>query len=193
MSTISIDWSKAPEGATHWGPDTEEWSRSWRIVQGEQMAVMLDDGEDTEWTWYPITDEHRENLFPTLVARPAAWSGEGLPPPGIEFESLWSSIQGTYAKAFAIGLNRDGGLVYQLLETPSGERVGDMEAEYRNEAVQGYPVFRPLRTPEQIAAEAREASVKQMMKDVCCVAARDIFEDLYDAGYRKVDPAGAQP
>ena len=187
MSTISIDWSKAPEGATRYHPETSKIIEHWLKMVG-----------DEEWIWTSAGKQWMPHIDPVdggeYYERPAPkWSGEGLPPAGVEFESLWSSSEGTYAKAFAIGLNRDGGLVYQLLETPSGERVGDIEAEYRNEAVQGQPVFRPLRSPEQIAAEAREASVKQMMKDVCCVAARDIFEDLYDAGYRKVDPAGAQP
>ena len=47
--------------------------------------------------------------------------------------------------------------------------------------------FRPLRTPEQIAAEEREAAIADMTRVISSkVADRRAAESLYELGYRKV-------
>lgn len=49
--------------------------------------------------------------------------------------------------------------------------------------------FRPVRTPEQIAAEERETAIAEIFR-VCGVRAgdggREVAQRIYDAGYRKV-------
>lgn len=179
-----IDWSKAPEGATHWGPDTEEWSRAWRIIQGEQMAVMLDDGVDTEWAWYPITDDHREDLFPTLVARPTAWNGEGLPPAGTVCEynlgGEWVEVE-VFAHRPS-DANRGTDAIFDM--KPSARWMYSCRPER----------FRPLRTPEQIAAEEQEKAIAEML--AACPypgspVSRADCEHLYKAGYRKTEGGAA--
>lgn len=45
--------------------------------------------------------------------------------------------------------------------------------------------FTPYRTPEQIAAEEREAIIGEMMDSCSELPSRQLCTDLYDAGYRK--------
>ena len=52
--------------------------------------------------------------------------------------------------------------------------------------------FRPIRTPEQIAADEREAAIKEMLEDAGrpdTAKTRDQAQLLYDAGWRKVERA----
>lgn len=49
--------------------------------------------------------------------------------------------------------------------------------------------FKPIRTPEQIAAEEREKAIEEMRAALPDWAApENICPMLYDAGYRKVTP-----
>lgn len=53
-----------------------------------------------------------------------------------------------------------------------------------------HPEFRPIRTPEQIAAEERDKAVQAAMDDTYTLGISDqskriLIERLYDAGYRK--------
>lgn len=65
-----IDWSKAPEGATHYAPKCGSWHASWYLVDEDTLCTMLDDGCDDEWDTRDIDAEDREELLPRLVARP---------------------------------------------------------------------------------------------------------------------------
>jgi hypothetical protein len=48
-------------------------------------------------------------------------------------------------------------------------------------------VFRPIRTPEQIATEERENAINAMIDIVMTDNIRSNCADLYDAGYRKFE------
>lgn len=107
-----------------------------------------------------------------LHERPATlqWNGEGLPPVGAECEDdagnqvviVAHHVNGVHA-IFAESL--DAGLLYY---GAAGE-------------------FRPIRTPEQLAAEARESAVAEMLGLFGGTNSRDryLMQALYDAGYRK--------
>lgn len=75
-----IDWSKAPEGATHYAAARYPWKASWYIVSEPYISTMLDDGEDDEWDMRRIDDEDRAGLLPRLVARhaPTAEDAEAI-------------------------------------------------------------------------------------------------------------------
>ena len=76
-----IDWSKAPEGATHWGPgvyvnwykksDKDEW-----MFFDSGSVAWEEDCNGTRW------------CEANLIARPVQWRGpqDGLPPVGMEVE-----------------------------------------------------------------------------------------------------------
>ena len=49
-------------------------------------------------------------------------------------------------------------------------------------------LFRPIKTPEQIAAEGRELALKEMRETVMGSSLNHgMLESLYDAGYRKTE------
>lgn len=50
-------------------------------------------------------------------------------------------------------------------------------------------LFRPIKTPEQIAAEERQQAIDEMMHLAVapCRSYKDVVSALYDAGYRKTE------
>lgn len=110
----------------------------------------------------------------------AVWSGEGRPPVGCVCE-LWAGVppidQFDRVKIIA---DDEGALVYRYLEGPAKGRY--------QSTTQGAVNFRPLRTAEQLAAEAREAAIAEMAE-----ATRgahnwnEAFGKLYDRGARLSD------
>lgn len=162
-----IDWSKAPEGATHWDPIDGNYLKQ---IPGQAFVWQ---GGGTGWgskTWqYP----DQLSIMPRLVARPM-WDGKGLPPVGTVCEYLgahqyneWSEV-----KVFAVWRN----LVFV-----------DFIDGWRQES--NPERFRPIRTPEQIAAEEREKTAAQICLDAgspeLTAGQMRVAYRLYDAGYRK--------
>lgn len=167
-----IDWSKAPDGTTHFRHDDPK--SPWR---------MLKDGVWHAWfggEWMTVTTA-AEHFY---IARPV-WSGEGLPPVGAVCE--YSLDKRSWHECH---------VRYVLDNDPDPDADGWKAVVWcphlKKEQVAHLPTFkfRPLRTPEQIAAEEREKAVQQMLEDAnswgdlpaaVCLA-------LYKAGYRKVTP-----
>lgn len=98
------------------------------------------------------------------------WSGEGLPAAGCEIE-YHSPSHGWKPGEYI------------------GQFNGQMVVGCRDTGVIGYcpaEIVRPIRTPEQIAAEEREKAIEQMKLDAGWrVKGSCVFTFLYDAGYRK--------
>ncbi len=71
----------------------------------------------------------------------------------------------------------------------NGGAMGLLKTEDgRVHAIGAFSFFRPIRTPEQIAAEEREKEVGNMVAAQPMIDkswARKVCEALYDAGYRK--------
>lgn len=168
-----IDWSKAPEGATHWSPPYGRFVGLWAKLDGDQWFYR--EPRATRWHagLHPRADEQ-------YVARPqpTPWSGEGLPPVGTVCEvndarnDTWTRVDQVLASASLSG--RDVAVF----------RIGDYIAYSPADR------FRPIRTPEQIAADEREKAIAEMAQAVGlggqpCVFGLDYIAALYDAGYRK--------
>jgi len=101
------------------------------------------------------------------------WNGEGLPQAGDECEAR-IGVQKNWRQV-KIKFIGDEMLVAQ---------VGDKELCWRLE----YCTFRPVRTPEQIAADERAAAIEEMWATYWKPEVQTAFEGLgllYDAGYRK--------
>lgn len=169
MQASDIDWSKAPEGATHWEPDSDAFEPSFmRKRNGVWECFWLD-----EWMDARIDDEGRVERF---IPRPAAWDGTGLPPAGCEIE-YHSPSRGWQPGEYI------------------GQFNGQMVIGCRETGVIGYcpaEIVRPIRTPEQIAADERERAVDAMMETFVVTGCkksilRGACLALYDAGYRKVE------
>ena len=170
-----IDWSKAPEGATHATPKGHNYYADfWRIVQGTATDawVVLPDGDFYHVLLPALFERDRKEL----VERPSspAWNGEGLPPVGTVCEMQddignWIPVEIIAVHAgYAHGWSEQSELAY-----------------FSNLACE----FRPIRTPEQIAAEAREKAIKAIGNLLASYGPtfRDQATALYDAGYRKTE------
>lgn len=177
----TIDWSKAPEGATHWEPDSADWFEGWML--------------QTDGRWFSWSEEHRawnptSSVSPsraaTFIHRPAeptTWDGTGLPPVGTVCEVDHNGWRQCNVFAHAVEGKEPVDVLFDFVDVDGSQSWNWYDCASK---------FRPLRTPEQLAAEAREKAVDEMLqlnlKDGG-VAARSYCERLYDAGYRKVEAA----
>lgn len=172
---MNIDWSKAPEGATHYQHDDGgHWLASW-IKKGESdvLMSMLDDGEDTKWGPGGLFSKKKSFLIP----RPAPqWNGEGLPPVGIPVE--WSEwLDGKYQ-------------VVTVLAYAGGDAW--IQPDGKPSMIVGSPAgFRPIKTPAKIAAEERETAIEAIdaliNSRMGSLNVRELAAAIHDAGYRKIE------
>ena len=155
-----IDWSKAPDWA-EWVGATE----SGFVWGGERGYVFFNTNLIHKWG-----DKRYSTDVPVLANRPTEWSGEGLPPVGTEIE--W--LDGEWVKVVVVGHYR-GSVIALDPSSPRNVYIGKK------------PDYRPIRTPEQIAAEERERAINYMMSYLGGDGdeIRNTFGRLYDAGYRK--------
>ena len=154
-----IDWSKAPEGADKYNTHNS------MFYTGERPYLQV----FIHKQWMPSAIIKSNELF---VYRPAtpSWSGEGLPPAGVDIEVL-HELYG-WIGARVVGQDGEAAIV----------RTNDGYAGV-------FPhQMRPIRTPEQIAADERDAAIKEMTanyaKDYGVLAGWAAY--VYDTlGYRK--------
>lgn len=169
---MSIDWTKAPEGATHYQPESRGFHAAWFRLQGGKAREM--------WVVRPwralehiidptVFDESMQNLIARPV-EPATWNGQGLPPVGLMVE--WKA-----------GLDHDWQRV-TVLAYANGDAW--LQPEDGDSFIVGNPEnFRRIRTPEQIAAEEREKAVGDMAMSIQGVPYQyPTLYALYDAGWR---------
>ncbi|HDL5093989.1 TPA: hypothetical protein PXD63_004253 [Pseudomonas aeruginosa] len=180
---MSIDWNTAPEGATHWEPTGPDFYEGWMKKEGTDWFYWSESGH--KWINGILTCDVSADREATFEARPQeAWDGHGLPPVGTvcivePHNTMWgfSSTSGYERKILAY----------------YGEYVWLGHAETPLETTRIDKVdFRPIRTPEQIAAEEREAAIVAMLdldppheNGLGLTSRRQFCETLYDAGYRR--------
>lgn len=178
-----IDWSKAPEGATHFTPAKREHHRPvfWKVVDGvaRKAWCMSDDCSrvDEIFTYGPdgCIGFNMDDAV-SIHATPAPWDGTGLPPVGTVCD---------YNSRDSLGYAYDA---------PKRVTVFGTDGDYAAIRGDGFrcwvPVAHllPLRTPEQLAAEEREKAICEMASIIgaplCQLTATQIIEKLYDAGLR---------
>jgi hypothetical protein len=171
MNAREIDWSKAPAGATHFGPESEEWIEVWYKLDGGKWFAMITSNDD-QWDYSPSVDEDRVSQ---MIQRPSAWNGTGLPPVGTVCEGR-GRLDGEWREVVVLA-HRIGRAVVSFTDH---ERLQWCESDE----------LRPIRTPEQVAAEEREKAIHEMAKIVGWTPTNiDSCAKLYDAGYRKVAEA----
>ncbi|WP_288659496.1 MULTISPECIES: hypothetical protein [Pseudomonas] len=167
---MNIDWSKAPEGATHYRKGNS--LSFFRDV--EKSGFYFWNEHQPQWRWvegdFPV-DAKPINTAPT-------WSGEGLPPVGTKCEWLdessskrWLPVEIVFASYWVL-VARD--------ENPHPDGSVDISFDLVKES----PKFRPIRTHEQI----RDEAVRRManaIKD--CPTDLDRAAVLYMQGYRKTE------
>lgn len=166
---MSIDWSKAREGATHLAKCTDpNFDKEFWCVENDDRY------NDMSSQAYLRKEDVGRNGW-LIYERPAPWTGEGLPPVGIEIEAMMRrNMHDDYAW-------RRAKVVHGCIPGSEGEvLVYDVETT----SPAWVDEFRPIRTPEQIAAEERAAGITQMRELVGSLNSHP-FAELWDAGYRK--------
>ncbi|EOG9968343.1 TPA: hypothetical protein NI644_001926 [Pseudomonas aeruginosa] len=169
---MNIDWSKAPEGATHWKPSGTVFGEGWMKKAGNEWSYWLEGSEVWAGVWADcFVSAEREAKF---EARPQeVWDGHGLPPVGTVCEIKHRDIGWVRCEIVAHKSFSCGGLTHAIAWID--ENTLDQSQGVR---------FRPIRTPEQIAAEEREKAIEEM-----CFAEETLTvkqaKALYDAGYRR--------
>lgn len=164
-----IDWSKAPEWAVRvvrigmaqniaWACDSK-----YQYLSGDGPFLFFDDPADG----FMLCQATLVDARPTTPS----WSGEGLPPVGVECEALYmGQPQGVVTVRYS------GQCMILWSEDRSSEQCGQAE----------HYLFRPIRTPEQIAADEREKAIDQMVADTQAAHGwAEAFGMLHDKGYRK--------
>lgn len=179
METV-IDWSKAPEGTEAAHPGSEQVHPAWfkRDVAGLVEQICPGAGINN-WSWMG----GRRDFPYGHVLRPQPWTGEGLPPVGTVCESMWNESRDEWLKAKVFGVNEHGQPIFRWEE-------GVEKYEYQASPLlgnRGKPYFRPIRTPEQIKAQEREAEIETLRVLLSKVACDDYNAAVavFEAGYRK--------
>jgi hypothetical protein len=189
---MNIDWSKAPEGATHYGMDprcTSTGGIQWYLLESGKPYRFWWAGHANHWEVgaepkeAPITDFH--------PITPSAWNGEGLPPVGTVCEFSGFNPEETLPTDPRVG---DQVTVIAHFMSGSFEMAAftfhaPPEFEYLQVAQGAYGCFRPIRTPEQIAAEECDKAVQAMLAEFqhtgSLTSHYEVCEVLHKAGYRK--------
>ncbi|QLL11734.1 hypothetical protein [Pseudomonas chlororaphis] len=168
---MNIDWSKAPEGVTGFHPDKNGHLAHWvKLGSNGNNCFCVVGFESSGWVNLHssrISEDYRAEI----INAPVAWNGEGLPPVGTVCERNYG---GEWKKTTICGHSPDGQSWAAFYDD---DKAGWL-------SVSG---FRPIRTPEQIAAEERK-KIEDEIQDICTDAENSgvpYFEALYDAGYRK--------
>lgn len=152
--------------------------KAFEATSGPTIADLIEQGHLP-----PLAgDKAWQRIMNSAELSPAAvWSGDGLPPIGCECEALAHDASGIWLPVKILA-HDVGHAVYRL---PNGAYRGDSEF-FRGDPTR--PLFRPLRTAEQLAAEAREKAIDEMAEATeVGFPSRILLGDLYDAGYRKSD------
>lgn len=168
--------SNIPEGATH--TYTESSGTSFRKMSGSYWLGYA----SGDWI---ILNNPAPHCYVPIQADPE-WDGEGLPPVGVEIEVKhkdatpeWARPDFYKTEIVAIGKQ----LVIFAAEANGCETVGKIE-DYE---------FRPVRTPDQIAAMERSLACDRIYGIITGSGVErkgntsDMAEALYDAGLRFVE------
>jgi len=182
-----IDWSKAPDGATHFGLENDFYFSAWYKVADDQILAYTEDGS----MWRDATDSCVFPKVSSLSARPEQWSGEGLPPVGTVCEFAGFNPEETLPSDPMVG-DRVTVIAHfksGSIDVAAFTFLAPPEFEYLQVAQGAYGCFRPIRTPEQIAAEERSKSIAEIIKlvgwEYGVVGSDEAAARIYDAGYRK--------
>lgn len=164
-----IDWSKAPDWAKKHGLSGAFKSPVWF---DDKKYTYVDGQQDGKEFFYTDACTYAAKDFSQVSERPTtpSWSGEGLPPVGVDIEVLHE----LYGWIGARVVGQDGEAA--IVRTNDGY-AGAFQHQ-----------MRPIRTPEQIAADERERFAQEL---VAVMGKGDgpnaLYQArrMYDLGYRK--------
>ena len=160
-----IDWNKQPSWAKHAGVDV---ACGHPVVWSDECHQY--EGRDAILCGPPKVSFYR------IASRPGPWTGAGLPPVGARIECDIHNGRFIPCKVAAHVPHKGefaAIVVYDGIDEWDWATAGEC--------------FRPIRTPEQIAAEKRDNAIDEMSRHSRQMefVNRLLLGDLYDAGYRK--------
>lgn len=187
---MKIDLTKKPEGATHINPHSGLWVK---CFGGNSGSYQFFQNGEWEMGFGCMSNSYLE------IAQPEPWTGEGLPPVGTVCEFAGFNPEETLPTDPRVGdqVTVIAHFMSGSFEVAAFTFYAPPEFEYLQVGQGAYGCFRPIRTPEQIAADKRlheirnaltaiKAGQQQFPNDLVrgnIVAAT--VEAMIDAGYRK--------
>lgn len=168
---MDIETGARPEGATHWSPAVRDESRLeayWRPdgKGGYDCWAVSELGGFWQKNHAPLP------LYAIEISKP--WTGEGLPPVGTVCELRTHKLN-EWGRAVIKFASRNV-VVWDWEGEPE---ISGLCTRYAHEVE-----MRAIRTPEQIAAVAKEKAIdvieKRIMDRMGDLNARDLAEDLFD-------------
>lgn len=170
MSIKDINWHKAPEGATHYNATCFcPWLK-------ETPPSYFDCGDWVEYGSHAYEDHFNNSVKRPQVMTIKEWEGNGgVPPIGAACE-YFCSERDEWRMCEVVA--------YYFADVVAVDVLGRTAVFLPND------LFRPFKTPEQIAEEEERLSAIDEMREL--VAGDSSFNEvmglLYDAGYRKPKP-----
>ena len=166
-----VDWSKAPEGATHYNA---ELFCPW--LKDSPSSYFAGDG----WFEYKSDDGLWEVYFNNAVKRPE-WDGSGVPPVGTVCEYRLNDGSWFTCKIVYVLSGTDDCFVAYCEHLSTDQFLTFSSRRYKLQ-------LRKIKTPEQLAAEERLHAIDEMLDFVVpCITYRNLIGALYDEGYRKTE------
>lgn len=168
---LPIDWSSAPEGATHY---SEHPYATYRWLKDSPLSYY--DETFDKWVKY-TSDIGAEHLSNSVEKPNKIWDGVGHPQIGTvceyfkhaKYKTSWIKV-----KVVFIGEN--------LIVFEHGANGNEFSEQITDVSL------RPIKTPDQIAAEERLHAIEEMIELVAGDSSfNEVMSILYDAGYRKVE------
>lgn len=166
-----IDWSKAPEGATHayvhgdekitWYKDIKKNSYSFRRDSRDTWTVYEDKGVENRPVWHP------------LIPRPTPWQGpqDGLPPVGGTHEDAdLFGLGYSKPKYDVVAHHYNGVTAIVSVQTEDGIQYRPAKA----------PHFRPVQSERDALAKIISKAIDTYFDDCA-----DAADQVISAGYRK--------
>lgn len=181
----NIDWSSAPEWATKHG--IVGTYREHPIWFNDTQYTYCDEQQEGKVFNFSAGCVYKPKEIYAITERPAPqWPSEGLPPVGTECEIAASTEylkisypEGAKVKIYA-HFKHDCGREFAAFVDSNCQVYGIGMAK----------VFRPVKTPSQIAAELRTTTIKRAA-ELCPFPRADstlvVLEALYDNGILKGD------
>ena len=159
-----VDWSKAPEGATHYSTESlYPW------LKETPASYFVEDRE--VWVKYRLNGIAMIDLR-NAIKRTQEWDG-GVPPIGTVCEYYWTGGE-EWRKCEVVAHYFASVIAVDVLDGTATRLHSGL--------------FRPIKTPEQIAAEERLQTIDEMLDLVGRYSTfKDVMSELYDAGYRKTE------
>lgn len=179
---MKIDLTKKPDGATHINPHSGLWIK---CFGGNSGSYQFFKNGEWEMGFGCMSNSYLE------IAQPEPWNGEGLPPVGVVCEFAGFNPEETLPTDPRVGdqVTVIAHFMSGSFEVAAFTFYAPPEFEYLQVAQGAYGCFRPVRTPEQIAAEERRVEIKHIQAASVVNCGPYITESaagaIYDAGYRK--------